>query len=69
MSLGRTRLRFAQQSADPAHRKSVENVRWTHSNVLFATLHIVGSNNNLQRDRAAPFDFRPLIVDANRPRR
>src|SRR5258708_36968415 len=26
-----------------------ENARWTHGNVVFLTLHIIGSNNNLGR--------------------
>lgn len=36
----------------------VENVRWQHQGVMFATLHIVGSNNNLEsRDIAANREF------------
>jgi hypothetical protein len=57
MSLGRKRLKLAQQSADPKFRKFVENARWTHNNVTFATLHIIGSNNNLQRNRAAVEEY------------
>lgn len=57
MSLGKKRLKLVQQSADPKFKKFVENARWTHSNVAFATLHIIGSNNNLQRNRAAVDEY------------
>jgi hypothetical protein len=57
MSLGKKRLKLAQQSADPKFKKFVENARWTHGNVAFATLHIIGSNNNLQRNRSAVDEY------------
>lgn len=40
-SLGRRKLELEQQAAFP------ENLRWRRSGVLFLTLHLVGSNNNL----------------------
>ena len=46
-SLGQRTLPLTQQSTDPQYAKFRENVRWTYGNVLFVTLHIVGSNNNL----------------------
>lgn len=49
LSLGQTKLRLTRQSADPKYAKFRENVQWTYGNVLFATLHMVGSNNNLGR--------------------
>ena len=45
-------LPLLPQSADAKFAKFVENARWEKSGVVFATLHIVGSNNNLQRDQA-----------------
>lgn len=46
-SLGRAQLRLTRQAdVDAAHRLYVENARWTRSGVVFATLHVVGSNNN-----------------------
>lgn len=46
-SLGRQQMPLIRQAdVDPAHRLYVENARWTHGGVLFATLHVVGSNNN-----------------------
>ena len=52
-SLGRTRLPVLRQSADPRFARFVENARWVHNNVMFVTLHVIGSTNNLQRNRAA----------------
>lgn len=47
MSLGRRPMRLTRQAdIHPAHRGFVENARWIHANTLFATLHVVGSNNN-----------------------
>jgi hypothetical protein len=34
----------------PDHKQMVENARWTKDGVIFATLHIVGSNNGLERN-------------------
>ena len=48
-SLGQRALALERQSGDSKYAKFSENVRWTYSNVLFVTLHIVGSNNNLGR--------------------
>jgi len=46
-SLGRRPMPLTRQAdTDPAHRAFVENARWSHGGVLFATLHVVGSNNN-----------------------
>lgn len=48
-SLGQRTMRLTRQSEDPKYAKFRENVRWTHGDVLFVTLHTVGSNNNLGR--------------------
>lgn len=48
-SLGQVRLTLASQAHDDMHPKYVENRQWIHGGVLFVTLHIVGSNNNLGR--------------------
>jgi hypothetical protein len=46
-SLGRRPMPVTRQAdADLAHRPFVENARWTRGGVVFATLHVVGSNNN-----------------------
>jgi hypothetical protein len=49
VSLGRRTLPLTRQSADPRYAKFRENARWTHGGVLFATLHVPGSNNNRGR--------------------
>jgi hypothetical protein len=46
-SLGQHPLPLIRQSTDPQYAKFRENVRWTYGEVLFVTLHMVGSNNNL----------------------
>lgn len=50
-SLGKRPMPLVTQRRDWAHEKFVENARWTHGGVVFATLHIVGSNNNLDPKR------------------
>ncbi len=56
-SLGRRPLRVTPQSSEPKYAKFIENVRWERGGVVFATLHVVGSNNNLQRDLAALSEY------------
>ncbi len=55
-SLGRRTIELEQQW-DPvkghASRSYIENARWMAKSVMFATFHVVGSNNNLRQDRAA----------------
>ncbi len=47
-SLGRKPIPLVTQRRDPAFAKFVENARWTHEGVVFATVHAVGSRNNHQ---------------------
>jgi hypothetical protein len=47
-SLGRAPIPLITQRRDPPFAKFVENARWTQGGVVFATVHVVGSNNNLQ---------------------
>jgi hypothetical protein len=58
-SLGQQPMPVQNQSlVAPVFAKYVENVRWKHQGVMFATVHIVGSNNNLEsRDIAANREF------------
>jgi hypothetical protein len=48
-SLGRRAMRLTRQSEDTRYARFRENVRWTYGDVLFVTLHVIGSNNNLGR--------------------
>ncbi len=45
-SLGKRAMAVESQAGDPAHSKFVENLSWTIGGVVFATVHIVGSNDN-----------------------
>ncbi len=56
-SFGKTRLALEHQSADPRFAKFVENTTWRRDGVTFATLHVIGSNNNLQRNAAAVTEY------------
>jgi hypothetical protein len=49
-SLGRTKLPVESQALAMPDRfkKYVENARFAHNGVLFATVHVVGSNNNFE---------------------
>lgn len=49
-SLGRPMPVTRQADADPAHAAFVENARWERAGVVFATLHVIGSNNNRPTD-------------------
>lgn len=50
LSLGQRAMPVENQSSDPAHAKFVENLRWSMGGVTFATVHIVGSNDNRGRN-------------------
>ncbi|MGZ9156368.1 MAG: hypothetical protein ACXW6J_24030, partial [Candidatus Binatia bacterium] len=46
-----------QQSKDPKYSKYSENARWTFNDILFVTIHTVGSNNNLGRTREMDAEY------------
>lgn len=48
-SLGKSTIALERQSENKQYEKFSENARWTMGDVLFVTLHIVGSNNNSGR--------------------
>ncbi len=48
-SLGQRTMPVENQSRDSNHAKFRENLRWTTGGITFATLHIVGSNDNFGR--------------------
>jgi hypothetical protein len=59
VSLGKSPLRLVSQPhIHPKFDRYVENQRWVVDEVLFVTLHIVGSNNNFEsRDAEAIKEF------------
>lgn len=44
-SLGGRRVNVVTQASQAPFREFVENVRWTHEGLVFATVHLVGSGN------------------------
>tara|TARA_R110002110_G_scaffold85816_2_gene223517 strand:- start:105679 stop:106419 length:741 start_codon:yes stop_codon:yes gene_type:complete len=54
VSLGRDPITLERQSdVSPAHAALVENARWQIDGVMFATAHVVGSNNGRRSGDAA----------------
>lgn len=49
-SMGRAPIPLVTQRRDRGFEKFVENARWTRGGVVFATVHVVGSNNNNQSE-------------------
>jgi len=56
-SLGRRRLEVSSQFEDSRYSLYVENQLWTMGPVVFATVHIVGSNNNRGRTPQADREY------------
>lgn len=48
-SLGQQRMKLVRQSENSNYASFRENARWVIGDVVFITLHIIGSNNNLGR--------------------
>ena len=46
-SLGRTTMTLERESTEPGYEKFVENSRWVKGSVMFITLNVQGSNDNL----------------------
>jgi hypothetical protein len=61
-SLGRRRIRLERQSDQPGGPAYPENARWTQGGVVFATMHVVGTNNN--RGRVPEMDAEHAARDA-----
>jgi hypothetical protein len=49
-SLGKAVIPVEQGDLMPTHEASVENARWREEGIVFATVHMVGSNNGLERN-------------------
>jgi hypothetical protein len=63
-SMGGNRLSLVTQSGREPFSEFVENARWSHEGIVFATLHIVGSKNGF-----APFPTRTDADDQAAKRR
>jgi hypothetical protein len=51
LSMGGAPIPVRRQSDSANHPDMAENATWSHGGVTFATVHMVGSNNNLVDDR------------------
>ncbi len=56
-TLGQRSIAVVRQSSDPSYGKFRENLRWVHGGIMFVTLHMVGSNNNLGRTPEADAEY------------
>ncbi|HKY21915.1 MAG TPA: hypothetical protein VJM31_11925 [Vicinamibacterales bacterium] len=56
-TLGLRTFTLSRQSDDRQYAAHPENVRWVVHNVLFAGLHLVGSNNNLGRTPSGDLEY------------
>lgn len=57
-SLGAKPMPLTRQSDVGKYKDMVENARWVHGSIQFATLHVVGSNNGFGRDSDADKEYR-----------
>ena len=57
-SLGRRKITLSQQSEDRRYSKYVENSMWSQGNILFAMVHLVGSNDNFGRNAVNDAEWR-----------
>lgn len=57
LSLGKQSVRTRVQADEEGYREFVENRMWSRDGVTFATLHIVGSNNNHRSGMSAEDEF------------
>jgi hypothetical protein len=63
-ALGRDTFQLETQASDPAFPEFVEHTRWSHEGIVFATLHVVGSDNFTM-----PFPARTAADDEEARRR
>ena len=57
VSLGKHPIALLAQSSQNNFKRYVENRRWHHGRLSFATLHQVGSNNNMQPELPSTSEF------------
>jgi len=64
-SFGKRKTMLSRQSEDPAFAKFVENAMWSMGSTVFATIHVIGSQNNSGRTPSADAEFQERTA-ANR---
>lgn len=68
-TLGQRQLRVTTQASNPNWAEFVEHMRWNEQRVVFATLHVVGSQNGLDAFDSASSAVRSAADDAEVARR
>ena len=56
-SMGKNPVKLISQKSTPGFETFVENTRWRKGGITFATLHVVGSNNNLKGEESGNVEF------------
>lgn len=56
-SMGQNPMPVTSQASDPGYAKFVENLTWSKGGVTFATVHLVGSNNNMGKKPEPSAEF------------
>jgi predicted phosphodiesterase len=56
-SFGKRKMPLQAQSSIPTFEKFVENKSWTFGGIQFATIHLVGSNNNYKQPDSVNGEF------------
>ncbi|MFL0162468.1 metallophosphoesterase [Aquirufa salirivi] len=56
-SFGKKKIKLVSQSENPTFANYVENNTWEYGGIQFATIHLVGSNNNLKGANADNTEF------------
>ena len=56
-SLGANPMKLTRQSDVSGHKQMVENARWVHGGILFATINVVGSNNGFERNEKSVKEY------------
>jgi hypothetical protein len=57
MSQGKNPVKLERQADVSDFKQMVENARWQRNNVMFGTVHVVGSNNGFERNTASVAEF------------
>jgi hypothetical protein len=56
-SQGKTPIKLERQADVSEYKQMVENARWQKNNIMFGTLHVVGSNNGFERNAESVAEF------------
>jgi hypothetical protein len=57
MSQGKNPMKLERQADVSDFKQMVENSRWQKNNVMFAALHVVGSNNGFERNQQSVAEY------------